>query len=200
MRSQPRALLNRRSSTTSKATLSGQPWRVSLDLKLPVGGKVVDSSVRFDAMFEVEEGYEPPQGRLLPQQSASLPEELDGFKLVDTSALNRWQLSEDPDDRKDGLWIWGLFEEPLYPFCLLQLTLKDVVVGSKDGEPSEVLGPLTVFAQISHVCDRKTGQVELQTCPVTVKKMETIKVDLAGLASANIATDEPVGVVRFSPL
>jgi hypothetical protein len=27
-----------------------------------------------------------------------------------------WTLSEDKNDRKDGLWIWGLFEEPKYPY------------------------------------------------------------------------------------
>ena len=31
-------------------------------------------------------------------------------KFANKDALNRWTLSEDPNDRKDGLWIWGLFE------------------------------------------------------------------------------------------
>ena len=35
----------------------------------------------------------------------------------------QWSLSEDPEDRKDSLWIWGLFSDPLYPFLLFQLDL-----------------------------------------------------------------------------
>ena len=30
---------------------------------------------------------------------------------------SRGKPTEDP---KDGLWVWGLFKEPLYPFMLLQ--------------------------------------------------------------------------------
>ena len=37
------------------------------------------------------------------------------------SDAGTWQLSEDPDDKRDGLWVWGLFEEPLYPFLLVSL-------------------------------------------------------------------------------
>ena len=39
----------------------------------------------------------------------------------------RWRLSEDPEDQKDSLWIWGLFKEPLYPFLLLELDLAQPV-------------------------------------------------------------------------
>ena len=35
----------------------------------------------------------------------------------------KWTLSEDKNDRKDGLWIWGLFEEPKYPFLYFNLGL-----------------------------------------------------------------------------
>ena len=40
---------------------------------------------------------------------------------------DRWTLSEDPDDQKDSLWIWGLFSQPLYPFLLLTVILSQPV-------------------------------------------------------------------------
>lgn len=39
----------------------------------------------------------------------------------------RWILSEGEDRRSAGLWIWGLFEEPLYPFLLLQMQNLEIV-------------------------------------------------------------------------
>ena len=41
-----------------------------------------------------------------------------------------WRLDEDPSAQgfdKAGFWIWGLFEEPKYPFLLLQLDLTQPV-------------------------------------------------------------------------
>ena len=45
-------------------------------------------------------------------------------------------------------------QEPLYPFCLLQLTFKDIPLSS-----GEIIPGFTTFAQIDHVNDRKTGEV-----------------------------------------
>lgn len=39
----------------------------------------------------------------------------------------RWILSEGEDRRSAGFWIWGLFEEPLYPFLLLQMQNLEIV-------------------------------------------------------------------------
>lgn len=39
----------------------------------------------------------------------------------------RWTLSEAEDERGAGLWVWGLFEEPLYPFLLLQVNNLEIV-------------------------------------------------------------------------
>ena len=36
--------------------------------------------------------------------------------------------SQDPNERKAGLWIWGLFEEPLYPYMLLSFDVNRVEV------------------------------------------------------------------------
>ncbi len=39
----------------------------------------------------------------------------------------RWTLSEAEDTRGAGLWVWGLFKEPLYPFLLLQVNNLEIV-------------------------------------------------------------------------
>ena len=64
----------------------------------------ISASVRF---AEVE-GYEPPQGQMLVE--SCMPE--GALSLGQQKA--QWLLSEDPEDRGDSLWIWGLFKEPLY--------------------------------------------------------------------------------------
>ncbi len=63
------------------------------------------------AKFIEEEGYEPPQGLLqqcFPEDSASDEEKTEEEKSAPISQMTvstgRWTLSEDPDDRKDGLW------------------------------------------------------------------------------------------------
>ena len=43
-------------------------------------------------------------------------------------------------------------------------------------------------------------QVELRAAEVTVKNVETLKADLAGLAMFDFATDETIGTIRFSPM
>lgn len=39
----------------------------------------------------------------------------------------RWTLSEAEDTRGAGLWVWGLFKDPLYPFLLLQVNNLEIV-------------------------------------------------------------------------
>jgi hypothetical protein len=52
--------------------------------------------------------------------------EVDGESRYLNGAKAFWRLDEDPSAQgfdKAGFWIWGLFEEPKYPFMLLQLEL-----------------------------------------------------------------------------
>ena len=228
----PRSVVAHASPKT--VTLSGQPWRLQLSVQLPqANGQITTKQLSMEARFELDEGYEPPQGRLV-----SISTE-DGGKYLDSDASNRWTLSEDPDDRRDGLWIWGLFNEPLYPFCLLQFTLKGVPTGNSrgdgedGGETGECFPPFTAYCQIKHTADRKTGevskvqslrngtlpvgrklallmeryfgckivpQVTLAPTEVTARTVERIAVDLAGLATADISTNQAAGSVRFTPL
>ena len=124
-------------------------WQCLVTLNQVQDGIVTPRELSFAVTFVEDVGYEPPQGIMSPVLN-----EDDASKFVNSEVRNRWQLSEDPDDRKDGLWIWGLFEEPLYPFILLQLSFNSITMAGSD---SDVIPSFTCFAQLSHVRDRKTG-------------------------------------------
>ena len=53
-----------------------------------------------------------------------------------------WRLDEDPSAQgfdKAGFWIWGLFEEPKYPFMLLQLELTQAVPVANGEIPAGII-------------------------------------------------------------
>jgi len=111
---------------------------------------------------------EPPQGdvvQIVPKSSE------DGVQYLKVTK-GRWQLSEDPEDRKDGLWIWGLFKEPLYPFMLLQIETDEY---SLPGEEGDAIQPLKMYAQINHKRDKNTGEVELDAATLNIREIESIK-------------------------
>ena len=104
------------SSTASIATLTdATTWtmRMSLDNLPTEKGKKTGGIYVVQAKFIEEEGYEPPQGLLqqcFPEDAASEEDEADTEEEKSsaisqmTVSTGRWTLSEDPDDRKDGLW------------------------------------------------------------------------------------------------
>ena len=96
--------------------------------------------------FREEGGYEPPQGFL--RIDSCLPEGV----LPEGEAPGRWQLSEDPEDRKDSLWIWGLFKEPLYPFILFSLPCAEIALADGTAIPAG-----TLFIQAEHRRDPREG-------------------------------------------
>lgn len=77
-------------------------WRVTLRLRKD-GHRDVEASLR--VRFVEDRGFEPPSGRLFVE------DDLNGLVRVDEDGFSalKWGLSEDKNDRKDGLWIWGLF-------------------------------------------------------------------------------------------
>lgn len=158
-------------------------------------GKKVDGQIfAVDVQFLEETGYEPPQGDLKQILSASQSEE-DSEPLFKITK-SRWQLSEDPEDRKDGLWIWGLFAEPLYPFMLLQLETDGVKL---PGEEDDEILPLKLFAQINH--SREDGCVSLSSgTELKIRELETMKADPFGAASVDIYEEVSVGQLNISPL
>jgi hypothetical protein len=88
-------------------------WRISLTLTKN-GFKSIEAIAR--VRFIEDRNYEPPQGRLFVE------DDFNGLIKVDEKGYaGSWTLSEDKDDRKDGLWIWGLFQEPKYPFLYFSL-------------------------------------------------------------------------------
>jgi len=164
-----------------------------------------------ETKFVEEEGYEPPQGCLrqvgLDVSAGTAADgdtsagEGDSSKSGSTSRLelasSRWKLSEDPNERKDGLWVWGLFKEPLYPFLLLQMETREMPLPGSDGD---AIKPLKLYAQITHKRDRDTGTVELGGASLNVREVETIKADPFGAASVELYDEVDVGRLSIQPL
>ncbi|KAJ1620104.1 hypothetical protein T492DRAFT_1080302 [Pavlovales sp. CCMP2436] len=98
--------------------------------------------------FVEELGYEPPQGPMRVDACPAFPSE---------GTRTRWLLSEDPDDRKDSLWIWGLFKEPLYPFILFELSLE--VACQLPESDGAVLPAGVYYFQGGHARDGAIGAV-----------------------------------------
>jgi hypothetical protein len=93
-----------------KATLTDETaWKLRLVLRgmETEKGKKVDEIFRVDAHFLEEDGYEPPQGVV-----AQLSSEGDRLKIT----KSRWQLSEDPDDRKTACGSGVFSRNPSIPF------------------------------------------------------------------------------------
>ena len=173
----------------------------------------------FEGQFIEEEGYEPPQGIFRPiprrrlnddkeQQSTAtagtttLDSEVEAERVMSLElAGSRWKLSEDPNDPKDGLWVWGLFKEPLYPFLLLQMETRELVLEEKnggDGDSGDSLPALKLYAQVSHVRSEKVeGDVVLSTANLNVRVLEQVK--LPG-ATVDLFEEEVVGRISFQPL
>jgi hypothetical protein len=170
-------------------------------------GKKVDEIFSIYCQFLEDTNYEPPQGKLrqlrAPIARSGESREVDEndddgtensprLKITDS----RWKLSEDPLERKDSLWIWGLFEEPLYPFLLLQLTTDRIPLPGEDGD---AIRPLALFSQINHRREKERGAV-LDRGEVKIRVTETVKADIFGAATADIYEEVTVGTVNFEPL
>lgn len=184
------------SSSSQKATLDeNTTWRLRFALNgVPTtNGRTVGELFNVDVQFIVEEGFEPPQGivKQIPketpknndddQEQEKQQQESNVRYLKVTSG--RWKLSEDPNDRKDGLWVWGLFKEPLYPFLLLQLETEEYKLPGKE---DNAIVPLTLYAQINHKRDKSTGEVELDAATLNLREIETINADPFGASKVRV--------------
>lgn len=170
-------------------------------------GKAVDQIIlALRVKFIEEEGYEPPQG--IVQQCID-----DDQKNKDVAVIksSRWQLSEDPNERKDSLWIWGLFKEPLYPYLLLRMDFEEIPLpgsgvssdndddANDENSKKDVIAPFSLFAQIDH--KRENGQVLLSSgADLTIKQKETIKADPFGAATVDVFEDIPVGKLQIQAI
>jgi hypothetical protein len=212
-------------ATTATTTLTEETtWRLRLLLRdvITTSGRRLDGGAALfvvEGSFVEEEGYEPPQGRFRPivGRGGEDPAAGDGgrgaagggagttLEVVDS----RWKLSEDPDDPKDGLWIWGLFKEPLYPYMLLSMETRELSLpSSMDGENDDSIPALKLYARIPHARnggngggkgkDRAGGGgVELKTANLNVRVLEQIA--LPG-ATVDLYEEEAVGQISFQPL
>jgi hypothetical protein len=193
-------LLPASSLSAAKTTLDEHTtWKLSFLLQgLPTEqGKKVDEIFTIEAQFNEEVGFEPPQGDV-KQVGGSISSK-DGEEASSPRlkvVKSRWQLSEDPEDRKDGLWIWGLFQEPLYPFLLLQLETDRVPVPGADGD---FISPLKLFAQINHKREKETGVI-LSASELKVRKIETRKADVFGAATVDVYEEFTVGKLNIQAM
>lgn len=177
----------------AKTTLTDETnWKLRIVLNgAPTEkGRKVDELFVVEAQFIEEEGYEPPQGSL----RQIFPEDADSrvLKIEDSY----WKLSEDPNERKDGLWVWGLFKEPLYPFLLLQMKTEKVPI---PGEEEDFVKPLTLFAQINHSRDDEKGVV-LKAAVLNVREMETVNADVFGTTQVEVFEEIQVGQISILPV
>lgn len=140
-----------------------------------------------EANFIEEDGYEPPQGSL---------QQVQGEETTLNITSSRWMLSEDPNDRKDGLWVWGLFEEPLYPFMLLQLETAKFPL---PGQEEDAILPLKLFAQINHYRDEEKGVI-LSQAELKVREMETVKADPIGAATVDVYEEVSIGQLTIQAI
>ncbi|GMI26533.1 hypothetical protein TrCOL_g1051 [Triparma columacea] len=138
------------------------------------------TSRKFDVRFEPLDGYEPPQG-----------------KISGEGITGSYLLSEDPEDRKDGLWVWGLFKDPLYPFCLVKLDIEALPLPGSD---EDSLPPFTFFSKVPHSMEKneaKIREVKLSPSPLCVRVAESFNADPVGLAKVEIQEEKEIGKITF---
>ena len=195
-RAAPRAA----AATLDESTL----WQLFFSLRWaePDGEKTLDRG-GVDAVvlgrFVEEAGYEPPQGVFEVVQDSS--------GVLAEGATHRWMLSEDPNDRKDGLWVWGLFKEPLYPFLLLELATADVPFPSGFSLPAGTLGVTLDHARDSSevavvlpgIGKGVGASVQLANGRVAYRVLRRYNADLAGLSKVDVKEDLALGTVRATP-
>lgn len=185
--------------TATKSTLTSETtWELRFVMRgLPTTkGRKVDEIFNIRAQFLEEENYEPPQGILKQIFLTSGEENGEQNKSLFQIKESRWQLSEDPSDRKDGLWVWGLFKEPLYPFLLLQVTTEKIPLPGEDGDAIE---PLVLFSQINHTRDKEKGAI-LSRAELKVRDMETVNADLFGVSTADVYEERTIGQIVFQSI
>jgi len=177
----------------AKTTLTDETnWKLRIVLKgVPTEkGRKVDELFVVETQFIEDIGYEPPQGSL----RQVFPEDVDSrvLKIEDSY----WKLSEDPEERKDGLWVWGLFKEPLYPFMLLQMQTEKVPI---PGEEEDFVKPLKLFAQINHSRDDEKGVI-LKAAVLNVREKEIANADVFGTTQVELYEDVEIGQISILPV
>ena len=191
-------------SMRAPATLTGDTlWRLVLNLESPDKKTLVKAVARI--RFIEEKGYEPPSGVIFVE------DDYQGLIRVDEKGYStfRWTLSEDKDDRKDGLWVLGLFAEPKYPYLYFSLGCFDSIVLPGGEEQSFALLPEAkgegqgtgvpgskLNLRFNHENKGKDGRV-LSGGVVTFKASEMLNLPLTRV---DIGEEAVAGRVELSPV
>jgi hypothetical protein len=196
-----RALLASSSSSTNAVpTLSDTTtWRMRIvlrNIQTEQGTRIPNEMFVINGHFREEEAYEPPQGTFVPQTLEDSSSKRRSMRL----AQSRWKLSEDPNDRKDGLWVWGLFKEPLYPYMLFSFETLPVLwnEATQDSIPA-----LQLYVQLNHTRNRDTGAVSLSSntlYDLKIRQIETIAADPLGVSKVDVYEELSVGTFSIQPI
>ena len=140
----------------------------------------------------------PPQGKIFVE------DDIQGIiRCDDKGYAGIWTLSEDKDDRKDGLWVWGLFEEPKYPFLYLNLDLyNSTILPSGEEEPifdGQGIPNGRLYLRMRHEREKERGAV-LSAGEMTFKLTDIVKADALGLVTFDAGEFVRAGTVEIYPV
>ena len=177
---------------------SGTLWRLRLNLIGEDGDSVLKATVRL--RFVEERGYEPPSGKIFIEDDYS-----GLIRTNEKGYASSWTLSEDKNDRKDGLWVMGLFEEPKYPFLYFTLGVFDsfLLPSGEEQQFSLLKGKTSggipgdkLSFQFNHLNKGKEGRV-LSGGTVRYKRSEILNLPLT---KVDIGEDISAGTVELTPI
>jgi hypothetical protein len=172
-------------------------WRLTVRMPQKDKGSAPVSAVARVRFIE-ERGYEPPSGKIFVEDDFS-----GIFRVNEQGYAASWTLSEDKDDRKDGLWVMGLFAQPKYPFLYFSLGLfpnfitvsgEEEAFSLMEGVPG-VPGDKLNFI-FSHTNNGEEGRV-LSNGKVTYKNSEILNLPLT---QVDIGEEVAAGTVELVPV
>ena len=192
-------------ASVSLPTLSADTtWMVRITLrniKTQEGQTISNQMYVINGQFLPEENYEPPQGTFVSTDGNIESDSSSNMQI----ASSRWILSEDPNDRKDGLWIWGLFQQPLYPYLLLSLETKPIEIKS-NSDSLDYIPALQLYVQLDHNCNRDTGAVSFvksrsdgSNYELMIRQKEIIAADPLSLSKVEIYEEVSIGTISIQP-
>lgn len=176
-------------------------WRMRIvlrNIQTDQGVRIANEMFVITGHFREDEGYEPPQGVFVPQ-TVDISPSSSTCRLM-RIAQSRWKLSEDPNDRKDGLWVWGLFKEPLYPYMLLSFETLPILWNDA---AQDSIPPLQLYVQLNHTRSRDTGAVSLSSnalYDLKIRQTETIAADPLGVSKVDVYEEVSIGTFSIQPL
>jgi len=176
-----RSIRNAAADTRMKAAKLDDSTEWNLSLSFAKEGSSAFDIMSARVKFIEDVGYEPPQGTV---------QVLGDNTYLSASPQTFWKLGEDPAKEgfdKAGFWIWGLFEEPAYPFFFFELdVLQEIPMA--DG----VIPVGKIFAQAQVTRSKEEG-VTLSEGKLIVKEYTDYQADLIGLSSAKVGTEVQCG-------